>query len=237
MKDDFSVEGFSIPPHPKGATLIGKSVRLEPLNIEKHSEDLYNANIVDVDSLNWIYLPYGPFQRLDDYQKWLKIEATKDDPTFFAIRRLTDGKAVGIASFLRINRTYGSIEVGHINYSPLLQKTKEGTEAMYLMMMWAFENGYRRYEWKCNALNLKSRYAAQRLGFSYEGVFRQMSISKGKNRNTAWFAAIDKEWAAIKAAFEAYLSEDNFDENQQPKISLSSLTKPMLFKIDNKEFS
>ena len=173
MKGDFSVEGFSMPPHPKGAILIEKSVRLEPLNIERLSEDLHNANVVDVDSLNLIFLPYGPFQRLDDYQKWLKIEATKDDPTFFAIRRLTDGKAVGIASFLRINSTCGSIEVGHINYSSLLQKTKEGTEAMYLMMMWAFENGYRRYEWKFNALNLKSRYAAQRLGFSYEGVFRR----------------------------------------------------------------
>ena len=108
---------------------------MEPFNIEKHSEDLHNANIVDVDSLNWIYLPYGPFQRLDNYQKWLKIEAPKDDPTFFALRRLTNGKAVGIASFLRTNRTYGSTEVGHINYSLLLQKTKEGTEAMYLMML------------------------------------------------------------------------------------------------------
>ena len=237
MKDDFLIEGFSTPPHPKGLTFFGKSVRLEPLDIEKHSEDLHNANIIDVNEFNWRYLPYGPFENLEKYQKWLRSVIKNDDPTFLAIIRLSDDKAVGVASFLRINRSDGSIEVGHINYSPLLQKTKEGTEAMYLMMKWTFENGYRRYEWKCNALNLKSRYAAQRLGFSYEGVFRQMSISKGKNRNTAWFASIDKEWPRIKAAFETYLSDANFSENNQPKISLTSLTKPILFKIDNKEFS
>ena len=237
MKYDFIVEGFSTPPHPKGITLVGKSVQLEPLNVEKHCEDLHNSNLADLEGVNWLYLPYGPFQRLDEYQKWLKTEATNDDPTFFAIINLTHGKAVGVASFLRINRSDGSIEVGHINYSPLLQKTKEGTEAMYLMMRWAFENGYRRYEWKCNALNLKSRYAAQRLGFSYEGVFRQMSINKGRNRNTAWFAAIDNEWPRIKAAFESYLSDNNFNDQQKPIISLSSLTKPILYKIDNGEFS
>jgi RimJ/RimL family protein N-acetyltransferase len=142
-----------------------------------------------------------------------------------------------VASFLRINPNDGSIEVGHINYSPLLQRTKEGTEAMFLMMKWAFESGYRRYEWKCNALNLASRKAAQRLGLSYEGVFRQMSISKGRNRNTAWFAAIDNEWLALKRCFETYLSADNFDENKQPIISLSALTKPILYKKDNAEFT
>jgi RimJ/RimL family protein N-acetyltransferase len=142
-----------------------------------------------------------------------------------------------VASFLRINPNDGSIEVGHINYSPLLQRTKEGTEAMFLMMKWAFESGYRRYEWKCNALNLKSRKAAQRLGLSYEGVFRQMSISNGRNRNTAWFAAIDNEWLALKRCFETYLSEVNIDDNQQPIISLSELTKPLLYKQDNAEFT
>ena len=130
----------------------------------------------------------------------------------------------------------GSIEIGHINYSPLLQKTREGTEAMYLMMKWAFESGYRRYEWKCNALNTKSRYAAQRLGLSYEGVFRQMSISKGRNRNTAWFAAIDKEWPALNASFETYLSDDNFAADGRPKKALSGLTKPLLYKRDTFEF-
>jgi RimJ/RimL family protein N-acetyltransferase len=185
MKEDFVVEGFNVPPHPKGMVLNGKTVRLEPLNVDQHSEDLFESNSLDIEELNWRYLPYGPFKTLETFQKWLTDKATNGEPSFFSIVRLTDNKAVGVASFLRINRNDGTIEVGHINYSPLLQKTREGTEAMYLMMEWAFDNGYRRYEWKCNALNIKSRYAAQRLGLSYEGVFRQMAISKGRNRNTA----------------------------------------------------
>ena len=117
------------------------------------------------------------------------------------------------------------------------QRTTEATESMYLMMKWAFDNGYRRYEWKCNALNLKSRNAAQRLGFSYEGVFRQMTIVKGRNRDTAWFAMIDKEWERIEECFKEYLSDSNFDKENQPIISLSSLTKPILFKLDNLDLS
>ena len=161
MKEDFIVQDFNIPPHPKGVVLNGKTVRLESLNVKKHSEDLFESNSLDVEGENWAYLPYGPFDTLKSYQIWLEEEASKQDPTFFSIVRKRDDKAVGVASFLRINQTDGSIEVGHINYSPLLQRTREGTEAMYLMMEWAFENGYRRYEWKCNALNKKSRYAAQ----------------------------------------------------------------------------
>ncbi len=146
-------------------------------------------------------------------------------------------KAIGIASFLRINPAQGLIEVGHINYSPLLQKTTEATEAMFLMMKWVFDNGYRRYEWKCNALNLKSRRAAQRLGFSYEGVFRQMTISKGRNRDTAWFAIIDKEWTEIEKCFDQFLSESNFDNNGKSKVSLTSLTESLLYKVDNMDCS
>ena len=235
MKTDFVVKGFTPPPHPKGINLNGTTVRLEPLNALKHSKDLFQSNSLDPEGANWLYLPYGPFAKIEDYRIWLAQQADKDDPAFFTIVRRSDDKAVGIASFLRINPTDGSIEVGHINYSPLLQKTREGTEAMYLMMQWAFESGYRRYEWKCHALNAKSRYAAQRLGLSYEGVFRQMTISKGRNRNTAWFAAIDKEWGALKDCYETYLSDDNFTTNGVPKVSLSELTKPMLYKIDEKE--
>ena len=237
MDNDFIVNDFRIPPHPKGKILLGNSVRIEPLDVPKHSVDLFEANALDVDGNNWKYLPYGPFESLENYQKWLNIEATKEDPTFFSIVRTSDNKSVGVASYLRINQTDGSIEVGHINYSPLLQKTIEGTEAMYLMMKWAFENGYRRYEWKCNALNLKSRYAAQRLGLSYEGVSRQMAINKGRNRNTAWFAAIDKEWPILQESFEKYLSNNNFDEKRKPKLSLSELTKPILYKVDDMDFS
>jgi len=236
MKEDFIVQDFNIPPHPKGVVLNGKTVRLESLNVEKHSEDLFESNSLDVEGENWAYLPYGPFDTLKSYQIWLEEEASKQDPTFFSIVRKRDDKAVGVASFLRINQTDGSIEVGHINYSPLLQRTREGTEAMYLMMEWAFENGYRRYEWKCNALNKKSRYAAQRLGLSYEGVFRQMAINKGRNRNTAWFAAIDREWKPLKECFVKYLKDENFDASEKPIIALSELTKQILYKLDNDEF-
>ena len=159
------------------------------------------------------------------------------DPVFFAIIRKIDNKAAGVASYLRVKPNNGSIEVGHINFSPLLQSSTEGTEAMYLMMKWAFENGYRRYEWKCNALNVKSRNAAQRLGFSFEGVFRQMMMSKGRNRDTAWFAIIDKEWENFKKCYETYFSKDNFSKVGVQLVSLSSLTKPLLYKLDSMELS
>lgn len=234
---DFEVRDFSPPPHPKGISLEGAYVQLHPLSPADHAEQLFAANAQDTTGENWDYLPYGPFATVSDYAAWLTTQATLSDPAFFAIIRLSDGKAVGVASFLRINQGDGTIEVGHINYAPPLQRSREGTEAMFLMMQWAFEHGYRRYEWKCNALNRKSRSAAQRLGLSYEGVFRQMSISKGRNRNTAWFAAIDSEWPALKSCFERYLDPRNFDELGRPKTSLSAMTRPLLFKQDDGAFA
>ena len=231
------VEGYAVPPRPKGISLDGAEVRLVPLEADRHSPDLFEANALDADGVNWTWLPYGPFENLDGYAEWVRGYEGGDDPVFFAITRKSDGKAVGVASYLRINPEDGSIEVGHINYSPLLQRTTAATEAMFLMMRWAFEAGYRRYEWKCNARNLKSRSAAQRLGLSYEGVFRQATMSKGRNRDTAWFAAIDKEWDAIRSCFETYLAEDNFDADGKPKVSLSSLTRPHLYKVDDMDFS
>ena len=133
-----------------------------------------------------------------------------------------------MASYLRIDPNSGSIEVGGINFSPLLQRKPAATEAMYLMMKHAFELGYRRYEWKCNALNAPSRKAAQRLGFSYEGIFRQALVVKGRNRDTAWYAAIDSEWPALDAAFSQWLSVDNFDALGIQKTKLSALTSPIL---------
>jgi len=237
MKEDVIVEGFVPPPHPKGIVLTGAQVRLEPLDADKHGADLHRANSLDTSGTDWVYLPYGPFDSLDDYQHWINSVACGDDPVFFAIITLSDRRAVGVASFLRINPASGSIEVGHIHYSPLLKRTRAASEAMYLMMRWVFENGYRRYEWKCNALNAKSRVAAGRLGFSFEGVFRQADIVKGRNRNTAWFATIDSEWPFLRRCFEAYLSDENFDENHRPRQSLSALTKPGLYKPDSGEFS
>jgi RimJ/RimL family protein N-acetyltransferase len=158
--------------------------------------------------------------------------AAKDDPVFFAIRDLSTGSWSGVASYLRITPEAGTIEVGHINLSPELQRTRAATEAMLLMMARAFETGYRRYEWKCNALNLGSRRAAERLGFSYEGIFRQATVIKGRNRDTAWFAAIDAEWPALKAAFARWLDPSNFDDEGRQRRSLSELTAPILVARD-----
>ena len=237
MKFGEIVESFSIPPHPKGISIEGRLVDLKPLNSNKYAKELFSSNLLDEKGINWAYLPYGPFDSQANYAKWIKSFEEGDDPVFFAIISKKLKKAIGIASFLRVNPAQGLIEVGHINYSPLLQKTTEATEAMFLMMKWVFDNGYRRYEWKCNALNLKSRRAAQRLGFSYEGVFRQMTISKGRNRDTAWFAIIDKEWQDLKRCFDQFLSESNFDNNGEPRVALTSLTEPLLYKVDNMDCS
>ena len=237
MKQGEIVSKYKMPPHPKGITLEGDLVILKPLKASQFAEELFKANSIDEKGLNWAYLPYGPFETLGEYAQWIESFENGDDPVFFAIFSKKHNQAIGIASYLRINPAVGSIEVGHINFSPLLQRTTEATESMYLMMKWAFDNGYRRYEWKCNALNLKSRNAAQRLGFSYEGVFRQMTIVKGRNRDTAWFAMIDKEWERIEECFKEYLSDSNFDKENHPIISLSTLTKPILFKLDNLDLS
>ena len=150
------------------------------------------------------------------------------DPLFHAIVDAESNRAVGVASYLRINPPAGSIEVGHINYSTLLQRTPAATEAMYLMMKRVFEGGYRRYEWKCDALNVRSRSAAQRLGFSYEGVFRQAMMYKGRNRDTAWYAAIDKEWPELESAFTRWLDPGNFDAEGRQRTRLADLTGPIL---------
>jgi RimJ/RimL family protein N-acetyltransferase len=237
MKLGEIIDHYSEPSHPKGITIEGNMVTLKPLVANQFAEELFLSNAIDIEGDNWTYLPYGPFKSELEYASWIESFEEGSDPVFFAIISKKLKKAIGIASYLRINQDAGSIEVGHINYSPLLQKTTEATEAMYLMMKWAFENGYRRYEWKCNALNLRSRAAAQRFGFSYEGVFRQMAIVKGRNRDTAWFAMIDKEWNSIEKCFTQFLSESNFDENGKPNLSLRSLTKPLLYKLDNLDLS
>ena len=235
MKKGEVVSGFKVPPHPKGISIDGKLVSIKPLIANEFAEELFMANALDKEGINWEYLPYGPFENLSDYIDWIQSFEEHNDPVFFAIISKKLKKAIGIASYLRINPNDGLIEVGHINYSPLLQRTTEGTEAMFLMMQWAFDNGYRRYEWKCNALNMRSRKAAQRLGFSYEGVFRQMTISKGRNRDTAWFAIIDKDWKVIQKCFHQFLADINLDEKS--KYSLSSLTKPLLYRVDNMDCS
>jgi RimJ/RimL family protein N-acetyltransferase len=220
------VPGWTPPPRPPRAPLEGRYARLEPLDPDRHAAELFAANR-ESDAM-WTYMPYGPFGTLAAYRAWIEAEALGDDPLFHAVIDRTTGRAAGVASYLRIAPEAGAIEVGHIAYAPALQRTRAGTEAMYLLMKRAFELGYRRYEWKCDALNAASRRLAQRLGLSYEGVFRQATVYKGRNRDTAWFAAIDKEWPALQAAFEAWLDPANFDAAGRQRQSLSALTRPIL---------
>lgn len=202
----------------------GRFCRLEPLDPARHAGDLFAANQLDKDGRNWTYLSVGPFADLSSYRAWLDKMAKGDDPLFHAIIDNSTGKAVGVATFMRIDAANGVIEVGNINYSPLLQRKPGATEAMYLMMVRVFDElGYRRYEWKCDSLNAPSRAAAARLGFQYEGLFRQAVVYKGRNRDTAWFSIIDGEWPALKRAYQQWLAPENFDAGGQQKRKLSDL--------------
>src|SRR5690606_18851029 len=200
------------------------------LDARRHAAELHAA-FAGHDQL-WDYMAYGPFATEADYRGWAAGMAARDDPFFYAIRDREGGQALGVASFLRIEPAHGVIEVGHICLAPALQRRRAATEAMFLMMRWAFEAGYRRYEWKCNAANSGSRRAAERLGLSFEGVFRQHMVVKGRNRDTAWFAAIDREWPALSAAFSRWLDPANFDADGRQRLALSSLTAPLLATVD-----
>jgi len=213
---------------PGREALEGNYCRVESLDPARHAADLFAANAVDLAGENWTYLPYGPFATLDSYRAWMDHDCCGLDPLFYAILDRVTNRAVGVASFLRIDPANGSIEVGHINFSPLLQRTPAATEAMYLMMKHVFALGYRRYEWKCNALNAPSRIAAQRLGFSFEGVFRQAAVVKGRNRDTAWYAVIDHEWPELNDAFLRWVDPENFDAQGKQKTQLSTFTGPIL---------
>ena len=222
------VSNWQPPKVPSQNPLEGRFCRVEALSAERHAGELHAANSLDTQNRNWTYMTYGPFASFKEYQDWVSPSAASGDPLFFAIIDKPSGRAVGVASYLRIDPRHGSIEVGHLQFSPLLQARPAATEAMFLMMERAFELGYRRYEWKCNALNEPSRRAAQRLGLSFEGIFRQAAVVKGRNRDTAWYAAIDQEWPALQAAFEQWLEPSNFDDSGLQRVSLSALTEPLL---------
>jgi RimJ/RimL family protein N-acetyltransferase len=217
------VRAWVPPRRPDAAVIAGTYVQLERLDPDAHAADLHRA-FAGHDAL-WDYMPYGPFKSAAAYHRWARETAMGDDPVFYAIRDLATGRCGGVASYLRIAPEAGSIEVGHICIAPEMQRGRAATEAMFRMMQWAFEAGYRRYEWKCNALNMASRRAALRLGFSYEGVFRQAAVVKGRNRDTAWFAAIDAEWSALKAAYQAWLVPSNFDADGRQRERLFDLTR------------
>lgn len=207
---------------PEGLIMVGRHVHLEPLRADDHAALLFRE--IEGEDWLWDYMPDGPFGSASQFHRFVRGTEANRDPYMLAIRLGAKGAVVGFASFLNIKPAAGSIEVGFIMMSPKLQRTPAATEAMFLMMQWAFEAGYRRYEWKCNALNMPSRRAAQRLGFSYEGIFRQAQVVKGRNRDTAWFATIDSEWPALKEAFTVWLSPQNFDSTGVQIESLSDLT-------------
>ena len=211
-------------PRPPRTAIEGRFCRVEPLDLERHAAELFAANSADREGRNWTYLPYGPFPSFDLYRNYLEAAARRDDPLVHAIIERASGQALGVASLMRIDPAAGVIEVGGINYSPRLQRKPAASEAMYLLMRRVFDElGYRRYEWKCDSLNAPSRAAAQRLGFRYEGLFRQATVYKGRSRDTAWFSILDSEWPALRSAFERWLDPANFDDDGHQRKSLAAL--------------
>ena len=224
------VPGWAPATPPDGCILEGSFCRLVPLMADPAGDDSvdYAAGLLaafqtDADGAIWDYLPYGPFDDLPSFNAFLDAQCRGSDPHFYVILDAEGAVPLGMASYLRITPEHGVIEVGHINYSPALQRSVAATEAMYLMMRQVFDVwGYRRYEWKCNNLNAASKAAAQRLGFTFEGVFRQAAVVKGHNRDTAWFSIIDSEWPALRRAFEEWLAPANFaaDGSQLTRLGL-----------------
>jgi RimJ/RimL family protein N-acetyltransferase len=203
-------------------TLRGRTVTLEPLNAERHAAALWKA-LRGHDEL-WTWLPYGPFATEFDLRRHIEEKQAATGFVFLAIVPAATGLAEGWASYMRMEPAHGVIEVGYVLFAPSLQRTAAATEAMFLMASHVFDQlGYRRYEWKCNAENLPSRRAAERLGFTFEGIFRQHMIVKGRNRDTAWFSMLDREWPARKQAFEAWLASDNFYDQGRQRRSLGQL--------------
>lgn len=214
--------GWRPPPRPERRVLEGRYCRVEPLDVQRHAAGLHAANSLDREGRMWTYLYSGPFASFDAYRAWLEPRPASDDPLFFAFVDTARAQAVGTGAYMRIDPANGVMEIGHLAFSPLMQRTPIATEAMYLMMRSAFELGYRRYEWKCDALNAASWRAAERLGFTFEGIFRQAIVYKGRNRDTAWFSIIDHEWPALDAAFRAWLDPANFDADGRQRRKLAA---------------
>ncbi|AOJ66032.1 GCN5 family acetyltransferase [Burkholderia ubonensis] len=215
---------WSARPRPQPVTLHGRHCRIEPLDAERHAADLYAAYASAPDGRNWTYLAHGPYADEAGYRAYAHTAAASTDPMHFAVIDVASGRAVGTLALMRIDPANGVIEVGSVTFSPALQRTPISTEAQYLLMRHVFDTlGYRRYEWKCDSLNAPSRKAAERLGFRYEGTFRQALVYKGRNRDTAWYSIVDGEWPALAAAFDAWLSPANFDGEGAQRASLAAI--------------
>lgn len=213
-------------PRPQRITMEGSSVRLVPLDAHAHLDDLWIATSGPDNEHLWAYMFEWPFQNRSSFEANLQRKESSDDPLYYTIIDKPSGDAVGWAAYMRMEPIHRVIEVGSIMFTPRLQRTYGATEAMYLMARHAFEKlNYRRYEWKCDALNQPSRRAAERLGFTFEGVFRQHMVVKGRNRDTAWYSMLDREWPARKRALEQWLDRSNFDESGKQRLSLSELNR------------
>lgn len=209
---------------PPQRPLDGRYVRLEPLDPARHGDDLWLClQGADADPALWDYLPYGPFQRRSDFDAWLAANAGSGDPLFFSVIERASGQAQGLLSYLNIVPAHGSIEIGHIAFGRAMQRTPRASEAVFLLAEQAFALGNRRLEWKCNDLNARSKRAAERFGFSFEGLFRQHLVIKGHNRDTAWYSLLDHEWPRQRQAFERWLAAENFDEQGRQRSSLGEL--------------
>lgn len=223
------VSPWTPPPWPGPMRMDGRHVRLDPL-LPAHAPALHEA-MREHDGL-WTYMPYGPFPSEAEYAAWVDYMASKSDPLIFAVTDRTVGKPSGIMSLMRMTPETGVIEVGHVCFAPSLQRTRAASKSVFLLADWVFRAGYRRFEWKCNSLNLPSRRAAQRFGFSFEGVFRQHMIVKGRNRDTAWFAMTDCDWRCLRPAWERWLDQKNFDAEGRQIEALGALTAPCLVARD-----
>ena len=222
-----ALPGWSPRPRPPRSPMAGRFCTVAPLDPERHAGQLFAAYAEDREGRLWTYLPRGPFASAGEYREWAESACRLDDPLTHAIIDNATGEAVGTAAYMRIEPAVGVIEIGSITYSPRLQRRPAATEAMYLMMRRVFDElGYRRYEWKCNSLNMPSRAAAERLGFQYEGLFRQATITRGRNRDTTWFSVLDSEWPRSRAAFEGWLDPANFDAQGQQRRALASFRSP-----------
>jgi RimJ/RimL family protein N-acetyltransferase len=207
---------------PERAPIQGETVTLEPLDAGRHAREIYAA-VAGADEL-WRFLPYGPFPTEEAFTSWVAQCAASSDPLFYAIVDRASGVPRGLGSYLRMVPQHGVIEVGHLLFTPPLQRTRQATDAIYVWLRHAFDDlGNRRMEWKCNALNVPSRRAAERFGFTFEGVFRQHMVVKDRNRDTAWYSITDGEWPSRRAAFETWLAPGNFDSDGRQKKSLAEL--------------
>ncbi|EJE51892.1 acetyltransferase, ribosomal protein N-acetylase [Acidovorax sp. CF316] len=219
-----ALPGWSARPRPARDTIEGRYCRLEPLDAARHAAQLHAAYVKDSDGRNWTYMTVGPFADEAGYRAHCEQAAASTDPLHYTVIDQRTDKAVGTLALMRIDPANGVVEVGHVTFSPLLQRTPISTEAQYLLMKYVFADlGYRRYEWKCDSLNGPSRQAAARLGFTFEGIFRQAIVYKGRNRDTAWFSIVDSEWPTIKAGFERWLAAANFDAQGVQRASLTAL--------------